>query len=178
MNCPYCGNELEDEDATVCPNCGKSLTPEDETKQDTSKVPQKRTDLVLVAVILIMISATFVASLGWLGVYQYFATIDYYMNYYGYSVASEVLGFFIFGVDGVIAAAFALAGVIAMLKRKWFKFSMLGTVFPLASVIVTLICVLQYNFGFTDTLIFAEVSTAMLSIMGTILNFVSRNEYT
>jgi endogenous inhibitor of DNA gyrase (YacG/DUF329 family) len=178
LNCPYCGNEVEDEDATVCPNCGKSLTIEDETEQDVIEVPQKRTDLVLAAAILTMLSATFVASLGYLGVYQYFAMIDYYMSYYGYSVASEVLGFLIFGIEGVIAAAFALAGATAILKRKWFKFSMLGTVFPLVSVIVTLICVLQYGYAFTDMLIFAEVSTAMLSVMGTLLNFVSRKEYT
>jgi hypothetical protein len=178
LNCPYCGNEVEDEDATVCPNCGKSLATEDETEQDVIEVPQKRTDLLLAAAILTMISATFVASLGWLGVYQYFASIDYFMTNYGYSVASEVLGFLIFGVDGVIAAAFGLAGAAAILKRKWFKFSMLGTVFPLVSVIVTLICVLEYEFVFTDTLIFAEVSAAMLSVMGTILNFASRKEYT
>jgi hypothetical protein len=179
LNCPYCGNEVEDEDATVCPNCGKSLTTEDETEQDVIEVQQKRTDLVLAAAILTMISATFVASLGYLGVYQYFAAIDYYMAYgISYSVASEfATGFLIFGIDAFIAVAFALTGAAAMLKRKWFKFSMLGTVFPLVSVIVTLICILQYDYGFTDTLIFAEVSTAMLSVMGTVLNFVSRKEY-
>ncbi len=181
MNCPYCGNELEDEDATVCPECGKSLTAEDETEQDIVEVPQKRTDLVFAAAILTMISAAFVAGLGCLGVYQYSAAIDYYLTYYGlsYSVASEfALGFMLLGADGIIAAAFGLAGATAMLKRKWFIFSMVGTVFPLVSVIVTFICVQQYGYGFTDTLIFAEVSAAMLSVISTLLNFVSRKEYT
>ena len=180
MNCPYCGNELEDEDATVCPECGKSLTSEDETEQDIVKVQQKRPDLVFAAAILTMISATFVAGVGYLGVYQYFAAIDYYMAYgISYSAASEfALGFLILGADGIIAAAFSLAGATAMLKRKWFIFSMVGTVFPLVSVIVTFICVQQYGYGFTDTLIFAEVSAGMLSVISTLLNFVSRKEYT
>lgn len=178
MNCPYCGNEIEDEDATFCPKCGESLTTkEDETEQETIEAPQKRNELVLAAAILTMISATFVASMGYLGVYQYFATIDYYLTTYGYSVASEVLGFLIFGVDGIIAAAFALAAATFMLKRKWFIFSMLGTAFPLVSVIVTLVCVLHYNYGFTDILIFTQVASAMFSVMSTVLNFASRKEY-
>lgn len=174
MNCPYCGNEIEDEDATVCPKCGESLTAEEEeTEQDTIEVTQKRAELVLAAAILTMISATFVASMGYLGVYQYFALIDYY----GSSVASEVLGFLIFGIDGIIAAVFALAAATVMLKRKWFIFSMLGTVFPLASVIVTLVCINQYNYGLTDILVFTQVASVMFSVMSTVLNFASRKEY-
>jgi hypothetical protein len=174
LNCPHCGSELEYEDATFCPNCGESLTAEDETQQEVIETQHKQTDLKLAAAILTMISATFVASLGYLGVYQYFALIDYY----GPSIASEVVGFLIFGVDGLIAAAFALAGAFLILKKKWFTFSMIGTIFPLASVFVTFLCIHQYNYGFTDILIFAEVAIAMLSLMGILLNFVSRKEYT
>lgn len=140
-------------------------------------MPQKQVDLLFAAAILTMISATFIASLGCLGVYQYFASIDYYLTYYGYSVASEVVGFLIFGVDGIIAAVFALLGAFFMLKRKWFRFSMLGTIFPLASVFVTLLCVLQYGYGFTDVLVFSEVATAMFSSMSILMNFASRKQY-
>ncbi len=181
MNCPHCGSELAYEGATFCPKCGESLTAEEtETQPDVIEAPQKQADLLLVAAILTMIAATFVASLGYLGIYQYSAAIDYYVNYYGlsYSAASEfALGFLIFGIDGIIAAAFALAGAFAMLKRKWFSFSMLGTIFPLASVFVTLVCVQQYGYGFTDVLVFAEVAAAMFSVMCILLNFVSRKEF-
>ncbi|MBN1784627.1 MAG: zinc ribbon domain-containing protein [Candidatus Bathyarchaeota archaeon] len=174
MNCPHCGSELESEDVTFCPNCGESLTAEDKTQQEVVETPLKQTDLKLAAAIFTMISATFVASLGYLGVYQYFALIDYY----GPSIASDVVGFLIFGVDGLIAAAFALAGAFFILKKKLFIFSMIGTIFPLASVFVTFLCIQQYNYGFTDILIFAEVATAMLSVMSILLNFVSKKEYT
>ena len=174
MNCPHCGSELVYEDATFCPKCGESLTAEeDETQHEVIETQQKQTDLLLAAVILTMISGTFVASLGYLGVYQYFALIDYY----GSSVASDVIGFLLFGIDGLIAAAFALAGTFLMLKRKWFIFSMLGTIFPLVSVFVTFICVQQYDYGFTDILIFAEVAAAMFAAMSMLLNFASRKEY-
>ena len=173
LNCPHCGSELVYEDATLCSKCGESLTAEeDETQQEIIQT-QKQTDLLLVATLLTMISGTFVASIGYLCVYQYFALIDYY----GSSVASDVFGFLIFGAVGLIAATFALVGVFFMLKRKLFLFSLVGAIFPLASVFVTFVYIQQYNYGFTDILIFTEVATAMFSVMSIILNFVSRNNY-
>ena len=174
MNCPYCGNELEYEDATFCPKCGVSLTAEEnETQQDIIETQQKQADLLPMAAILTMISATFVASIGYLGVYQYIALIDYY----GSTVASDVLGFLFFGIGGLIAAAFALAGALFILKQKRFIFSLMGTIFPLVSVFVTFICVQQYGYGFTDILIFAEVATTMFSVMSILLDLVSRKKF-
>ena len=167
MNCPNCGKEIIYEDATFCPKCGKSLAPEDE-------IQQKRTDLVLVAAMLTIISAAFVASLGYIGIYQYTTLF----SYYGSAMASELLGFLIFGVDGIIVSAFALAGGIFMLKRKWFIFSMLGAIFPLVSVFVTYISVQHYNYGFTDIVLFTEISAAILSIMSILLIFTSKAEFT
>lgn len=167
MNCPNCGKEILYEDATFCPKCGKSLAPEDE-------IQQKRTDLVLAAAILSIISATFVASLGYIGIYQYTTLL----SYYGSSMASEFLGFLIFGVIGIIAAVFALAGGTFMLKRKWFIFSMLGAIFPLVSVFVTYISIQHYNYGFTDIMLFTEISAAILSIMSILLIFTSKAEFT
>ena len=167
MNCPNCGKEILYEDATFCPKCGESLAPEDE-------IQQKRTDLVLAAAILSIISAAFIASLGYIGIYQY----NTLLSYYGSSMASEFLGFLIFGVDGIIVSAFALAGGIFMLKRKWFIFSMLGAIFPLVSVFVTYISVQHYNYGFTDIVLFTEISAAIFSIMSILLIFTSKAEFT
>lgn len=167
MNCPNCGKEIIYEDATFCPKCGKSLAPEDE-------IQQKRTDLVLAAAILSIISAAFVASLGYIGIYQY----NTLLSYYGSAMASEFLGFLIFGVIGIIASVFALAGGIFMLKRKWFIFSMLGAIFPLVSVFVTYISIQHYNYGFTDIMLFTEISAAILSIMSILLIFTSKAEFT
>ena len=156
------------------------MVEENETQQDVIETPQKQTDLLFAASILAIIGATFVASLGYLGVYQHFAAIDYYVNYYGLSssAASEfALGFLILGIDGLIAGAFALVGAFFMLKRKWFIFSTIGAVFPLVSVFVTLVFVQHYGYGFTDVLIFAEVAAAMFSVITILMNFASRKEY-
>ena len=167
MNCPNCGKEILYEDATFCPKCGESLAPEDE-------IPQKRTDLVLAAAILSIISAAFIASLGYIGIYQY----NTLLSYYGTSMASEFLGFLIYGVIGIIVSVFALAGVTFMLKRKSFILSMLGAIFPLVSVFVTYISIQHYNYGFTDILLFTEISAAILSIMSILLIFTSKAEFT
>ena len=181
MDCPHCNSELVYEDATFCPKCGESLTvEEDETQQEVVETQQKQTELLLVAAVLTMISATFVASIGYLGVYQYFAAIDYYVNQYGLaaSAASEfAIGFLIFGADGLIAAAFALTGAVFMLKRKWFVFSLVGTIFPLVSVLVTFLCIQHYNYGLTEILVFAEVAIAMLSVISILMIFLSRKNY-
>jgi len=166
LNCPNCGEEILDEDATFCPKCGKSLEAEDE-------IQQKRTDLVLAAAMLTIIAAVFVASLGYIGIYQYTTLLAYY----GSAMASELFGFLIFGVDGIIVSAFALAGGIFMLKRKWFIFSMLGAIFPLVSVFVTYISIQHYNYGFTDIVLFTEISAAILSIMSILLIFISKAEF-
>jgi hypothetical protein len=172
---------LEYEDATFCDKCEKSLVlKETESQQDVIKTPQRQNDLLFSASILTIIAATFVASLGYLGVYQHFAAIDYYINYYGLSssAASELaLGFLILGIISLIAGAFALVGAFFMLKRKLFILSMLGTVFPLTSVFITLIIVQQYGYGFTDILIFAEIAAAIFSFITIFMNFASRREY-
>jgi len=167
LNCPNCGKQILYEDATFCPKCGKSLAPEDE-------IQQKRTDLVLVAAMLTIISATFVASLGYIGIYQYTTLV----SYYGSAMASELLGFLIFGVDGIIVSAFALAGGIFMLKRKSFKLSTLGFILPLVSVVSTYITIQQYNYGFTDIVLFTEISAVIFSIMSILLIFTSKAEFT
>jgi len=173
LNCPYCGNEIIYEDATFCPKCGKSLASEDELQQNSIQMQQKRTDLVLVAAMLTIISAVFIASIGYIGVYQYQALVDYY----GSSMASEFLGFLIFGVADIICAVFAVVGATFMLKRKRLKISILGIVLLLVSVVVNYITVIQYQYGFSDILLFSEVSVFIFSILIGTLIFASKAEF-
>ena len=175
MNCPHSDNELIDEDATICPKCGKSLTLEDEPHKENSEIiQQKRTDMVIVAAILTIIPATFMASIGYIGVYQYQALVEYY----GSEVVSEVIGFLIFGVVDIICAAFALVGGVLMLKRKHLIISILGVVVLLFSVVSTYIIITQYNFAFTDVLLFAEISAFILSVISGLLIITSKAEFT
>ena len=172
MNCPYCGNEIVYDDATFCPKCGESLVSEDEP-QKSMIMQQKRGESVLVAVMLTIISAVFMASLGYIGVYQYKALIDYYDP----SLASEFLGFLILGSVNILCSAFALVGVKFMLKRTRLKIAILGIVMPLVSVLVTCITVTQYEYGFTDILMFSEIAVFLFSILSGILIFGSKDEF-
>ena len=171
LNCPYCGNEIVYEDATFCPKCGKSLAPEGEMRQDSIDVQQKSTDLVLAAGILTLISASFSSGLGYIAIYQYMSLL----SYYGHDLLQ---GFLIMGIFGIVASAFGLAGGLFMLKRKRMKFSMLGVILLVASVFVTYIIIQYYQYGFTDVLLFSEISIFILSIWSGVLVFSSKAEFT
>jgi len=171
LNCPYCDIEILHEDATFCPKCGKSLATEGEIEQSALDVQQKRTDLVLAAAILSIISAAFISSLGYIGIYQYITLLAYYDS-------SLILGFLIFGIIGIIASVLALAGGTFMLKRKRFILSTLGFIFPLISVVSTYITILYYNYGFSDIItITFTIITFILSIMSGILILTSKAEF-
>ena len=174
MNCPNCDEEIVYEDATFCPKCGKSLVSEGDIEQNIFDTQQKRTDFVLGSAILTIFSAALIGSIGFMGAYQYFALLDYY----GSSLASEFLGFLIFGILGIISAIIALVGSMFILQRKRFKISIVGAIFPLVSVIGTYITIQQYAYGFTDTLLFALPNVLILTIMSILLLFKSKTEFT
>jgi hypothetical protein len=171
LNCPNCGKELTDEDADFCPKCGKSLAPEGEIQQDSIDVQPKSTDLVLAAGILTLISAAFSSGLGYITLYQYMSLL----SYYGHDLLQ---GFLIMGVFGIVASAFGLAGGLFMLKRKRMKFSMIGVILLVASVFVNYLLIQYYQYGFSDVLLFSEVSIFILSIWSGVLVFSSKAEFT
>lgn len=174
MNCPHCNEKIIYEDAPFCAKCGKSLTSEEGVETQTIEIQQRKTDLILGAAILTIISAAVTASIGYTGIYQYQALLDYY----GSSIASDILGFLIFGLLGIISGGFALIGSMFMLQRKRFKVSMLGTIFPLIAIISTYITIQQYEYGFTDTILFAEPLVVLMAIIGILLLFKSKTEFT
>lgn len=169
--CPNCGKEFADEDADFCPKCGKSLAPEDEMQQESIDVQQKSTDLVLAAGILTLISAAFSSGLGYIAIYQYMSLL----SYYGHDLLQ---GFLIMGLFGIVASAFGLAGGMFMLKRKRIKLSMLGIILLVASVFVTYLIIQYYQYGFTDILLFSEISIFILAICSGVLVFSSKAEFT
>jgi len=164
LNCPTCGKEIIDEDASFCPKCGESLELMNETKQ-------KRTDLVLVAAILSIIAAAFSAGLGYISVYQYVTLVSYYGS-------SILLGFLILGILGIVASAFGLAGGMFMLKRKRFKVSMLGVILLLVSVVGNYITLQHYQYGFTEIILLSQISIIIFSILSGVLIFTSKTEFT
>jgi predicted nucleic acid-binding Zn ribbon protein len=163
LNCPNCGKEILDEDASFCPKCGEPLAPEDEIEQNL-------TDLVLAAGILTIIAAAFSSGLGYIAIYQYTSLL----SYYGHSLLQ---GFLILGVFGIVASAFGLVGGVFMLQRKRIKVSMLGVILLLASVFVTYINIQQYQYGFTDILLFSEIAIFIFSILSGVLVFTSKTEF-
>jgi hypothetical protein len=170
LTCPNCGKEVADEDAVFCPKCGKSLTAEDEMQQDSMVTQQKSTDLVLAAGILSLISASFSSGLGYITIYQYMSLISFY--------GQDLLqGFLIMGAFGFVASAFGLVGGLFMLKRKRIKVSMLGIILLVASVFVNYVLVQHYQYGFSDTLLFSEITIFILSVWSGALVFSSKADF-
>ncbi|MCW4034977.1 MAG: zinc ribbon domain-containing protein, partial [Candidatus Bathyarchaeota archaeon] len=132
MNCPNCDKEIVDENAEVCPNCGEPLTPEEENEEElqVTDIQPKRGDTTVAVSVFTIIAAVIIASLGFIGIYQYPTLIDYY----GPSYASNFTGFLIFGAIDTICGLVAIVGGIFMLKKRHLKFSLLGAVFVLAAV--------------------------------------------
>lgn len=166
MICPNCGKEITDEEAVFCPKCGKSLTDEGEV----SGILPKSTDFVLAAGIISLISATFSSGLGYIAIYQYMSLLSYYGN-------DLLQGFLFMGAFGMVASAFGLAGGILILKRRRIKLSMLSIILLVVSVFVNYLIIQYYQYGFSDILLFAEISIFILSIWSGALLFTSKAEF-
>ena len=171
MKCPTCGEEIPDEEATFCPNCGSPL--------ELQSQPQ-RSDYVLASAILTLIAAVFSAGPASAGIYQYY----YWVSTFGSTAPQQVIGFLVFGIINIVAVAFAIAAAVFILKRKFIIFSMLGAIFPLVSAVVTFVIIFLKELfeplamlGFTDTILFSEVSMSMFAILSAILLFKSRDEF-
>ena len=166
MICPNCGKEITDEDTVFCPKCGKSLTDEGEI----GEIQIKSTDLVLAAGIISVISATFSSGLGYIAIYQYISLLSYYGN-------DLLQGFLFMGAFGMVASAFGLVGGIFVLKRRRIRLSMLGIILLVVSVFVNYLIIQYYQYGFSDILLFAEISIFILSIWSGALVFTSKAEF-
>ncbi len=81
------------------------------------------------------------------------------------------------GSFGILASAFGLAGGISMLKRKRIKLSILGLILLVVSVLVNYVFIQYYQYGFSDILLFAEISIFILSIGSGALVFTSKAEF-
>jgi len=142
LKCPHCGEEVPYENVKFCPNCGKSLV-----------VKQKiRTDLVLVAAMLTIISAAFSAGLGCLGFERYL----FWSPYTEY--ASQTPGFVVVGLLSIVVAVFGIVAGMFMLKRKNVNFSMLGIILLLISAFGNYITLYYYRFQYSQQYVFMEIA--------------------
>jgi len=175
--CPNCGKEIFDEENAVCTYCGKSVaTLKDENSLDSVQVQQKQPDLVFAAAILTLISAALIASVGYIGLYQYTSFVDYFGST---TLPSDFQGFLIFGVICVVGSIMALAGGMFMLKRNNFKVSMLGIISLLISVFVTYAFTpaFSYSFDAKAILMFSEVTVFMCAIISGLFVSSSNKEF-
>jgi hypothetical protein len=174
--CPNCGKEVDDEN-TVCPECGKPVvTVKDDNCFNSAQTQQKQPDLVFAAAILTLISASFIASVGYIGLYQYTSLVDYFGST---PMPSDFQGFLIFGVVNIVSSVCALAGGMFMLKRNNFKLSMLGIVFLIISVFVTYAFTpaFSYSFDVRAVLMFTEVTVFMCAIISGLFVSNSNSEF-
>ncbi|MHC3128907.1 MAG: zinc-ribbon domain-containing protein [Candidatus Bathyarchaeota archaeon] len=165
LKCPHCGEEVPYEDVSFCPKCGKSLD-----------LQQKRTDLVLAAAMLTIISAAFSAGLGYLAFDRYISFV------FDYSF-SVVLGFLIVAVISTVVSVFGIAGGIFMLKRKYVNFSMLTVILLLISAFGNYLTLqyyrLQYSlqYGFMEIALFSAILILIFSILSGIFITASKAEF-
>jgi hypothetical protein len=81
------------------------------------------------------------------------------------------------GAFGLVASAFGLVGGIFVLKRRRIRLSMLGIFLLVVSVFVNYLIIQYYQYGFSDILLFAEISIFILSIWSGALVFTSKAEF-
>jgi hypothetical protein len=135
-------------------------------------------DLVSVASVLTIIAAAFSVGLGYNAIYQYTQYITFYPD-----AQAEFLGLLIFGIPDIIASAIALAGTIFMLKRRSVIFSVLGAIIPVVSAAVTFMTIYLYMSSaaqaalITETVLLAEISIIMFSIISVVLVLKSKSEF-
>ncbi len=142
LKCPHCGEEIPYEDVKFCPKCGKSLV-----------VKQKiKTDLVLAAAMLTIISAAFSAGLGCLGFERYL----FWSPYTEYAHLTP--GFVIVGLLSIVVAVFGIIAGTFMLKRKNVNFSMLGIILLLISAFGNFMTLYYYRFAYAQQYVFMEIA--------------------
>jgi predicted RNA-binding Zn-ribbon protein involved in translation (DUF1610 family) len=166
LKCPHCGEEVPYENVKFCPNCGKSLV-----------VKQKiRTDLVLVAAMLTIISAAFSAGLGYLAFDRY---ISYAFAAESYTFAA-LAGFLVVGVFSIVGAVFGIIAGLFMLQRKNVNFSMLGVILLLVSAFADYITLCFYGYiqyGFSEIALFCEITILIFSILSAMFLTKSKAEF-
>jgi len=165
LKCPHCGEEIPYEDVSFCPKCGKSL-----------EVQQNRTDLVLAAAMLTIISAAFSAGLGYLAFDRYI-TYAFAAEQYSFSL---IAGFLIVGVLSTVASVLGIIAGIFMLKRKYVNFSMLGIILLLILAFGNYITLHYYGYiqyGFMEIALFCEIAIIIFSILSGMFVAASKTEF-
>lgn len=174
--CPNCGNVIDAENG-ACPDCGKPLVAEkDEIQPNSVQLQQKQPDLIFAAAILTLISAAFIASVGYVGLFQYISLVDYFGST---SLPSDLQGFLVFGTVSIVCSISAMASGMLMLKRANFKFSMIGILSLMLAVFVIYVFTPSYSYSFDvrSILMFAEVTVFLFAIMSGLFISSSNTEF-
>ncbi|MDG6222979.1 MAG: hypothetical protein IAX21_01120 [Candidatus Bathyarchaeota archaeon] len=177
MICPNCGKDVIIDENEVCPDCSKFVLTENDEKQSNSvQLQHKQPDLVFAAAILTLISAAFIASVGYVGLYQYASLVDYF----GSTVLpSDLQGFLVFGAVSIICSICAMASGMFMLKKTNFKFSMIGILSLILAVFVIYVFTPSYSYSFDvrSILMFAEVTVFLFAIISGLFVSSSNTEF-
>jgi Zn finger protein HypA/HybF involved in hydrogenase expression len=163
LKCPHCGEEVPYENVKFCPNCGKSLV-----------VKQKaKTDLVLVAAMLTIISATFSAGLGCVGFQSYLFLSNS-------ELASLTPISLLVGLLSILGAVFGIIAGLFMLQRKNVNFAMLGVILLLVSAFgdfITLWYSGYIQYGFMEIALFCEITIIIFSILSAMFLTKTKAEF-
>ncbi len=175
MNCAECGKEIVDETSSFCAYCGNSFD-----------VKKNKLELLGSAAILLIIAATFAATLGVIGLLNYQANVaayatnvDYYISI-GVSEAEYIatfLGFLLFGIINVVAFIPGIIGGFFSLLKKRFRFSLISSIIVLCSSLATFIIIWYYGYGYADIVLMSEIPMLVFSFLSIFLINKSKKEF-
>lgn len=156
MNCPNCGKEILDEQATYCPYCAKPLIP-----PAPAAKTMKRTGFPIAAGILTILAACVSFIIGFL---------------FGFT---GIIAFLILGILDILAFAFGLTGGMFSLERTHFPLVIFGISFLLSSMVVSIILLRATAFAAFQWGVWFLFSLPIiiLSILGLIFAAISKREF-
>ena len=180
MNCAECGKEIVDETSSFCAYCGNSFD-----------VKKNKLELLGSAAILLVIAATFAATLGVIGLLNYQAyvaaapltyaqNVNYFMSIGVFSEAEYLatfLGFLIFGIINIVAFIPGLIGGFFALFKKRYRFSLISSIIVLCSSLTTFIIIWYYGYGYADIVLMSEIPMLVFSFLSIFLIKKSKKDF-
>jgi DNA-directed RNA polymerase subunit RPC12/RpoP len=161
LNCSNCNKAIQNKDAKFCPYCAKSLL-----------YIQKTTGYRIPAAIFTIISSLITILIGIIT----FLGLASYISYSFYESFNAIIGLLLFIVN-TICFGLGLTVAIFLIKRKNFKFSILGISSLIISGIFTTIGIIIISNGLIFTALLFGIPILAFAVLGIIFTVIAKSEF-
>lgn len=145
----------------LCPEC------------DTTS---NHTDLITNAGLLTSIAAAFALTLAIVSLISYQSYVEYY-SYYGYATTNGI-GFFVIAGVAIAATALGFLSSTFAFQKKRFILTITGPVLIAVSGIIVFAIETMFSLGLSDGFTVPAVPAIVLSIVGLVMLFKSKQAFT